>query len=78
MEVKLEIMLNAAVKLCQGKHIVMRLMLTKKYSCFYNGLKLFCLHTHNKMTKKYFLVSNYKYTWCTERLLQGFNLFHQY
>ena len=40
-------MSNPAVKLCQGKHIAIGLMFTTKYSCCYNSLKLFCLHTCN-------------------------------
>ena len=38
-------MSNAAVKLSQGKLIVIGLMFTTKYSCCYNNLKPFCLHT---------------------------------
>ena len=44
-------MLNAAVKLCQGKLIVTELMVTTKYSFCYNCLKSFCLRTGNKMAK---------------------------
>ena len=35
---EVEIMLNAAMKLCQGKLIVARIVFTTKYSCCYNSL----------------------------------------
>ena len=41
-------MLNAAMKLRQGKLIVARLMFTTKHSCCYNNSKLPGLHAHNK------------------------------
>ena len=52
---EVEIMSNIAVKLPQGKLIVIGLMFMTKYSCCYNSLKLFCLYTRNKMAKHIFL-----------------------
>ena len=57
--VEVEIMSNAAMKLCRVKLIVTRLMFTTKYSCCYNSLRLFCLHACSKifLTKYFFGVS---------------------
>ena len=40
-----EIMSNAAMQLCQGKHIIARLMLPTKYSCCYNSLIILSSHS---------------------------------
>ena len=46
-KMEVEIMSNAAMKLCKGKQlIVTRLIFTSKYSCCYHSLKLFYLHAH--------------------------------
>ena len=42
----MEIMLNAPVKLHQGKLVVIGLMFMTKYSYCCNRLMLFCLHAH--------------------------------